>query len=242
MQKFFSIRSIIITLVLILILSAIPIGLYIYKFGIGLLGDMKKWADVGTFFGGVLGPAFTFFSTILLLITVYLTNQSLLRSQDSLKQSQDALQVQQNLAEKQSFDSLFFNQLQMLLEHIRAAKFKENNKFVNLDSRLSEKFKDLTQLGDNFDALIFLPYLSQANEAFDQLVILIEDHAPNHINKSMYRDTVRANLSVHFRFYIGQVWIQTHPNDPQHLILLRKYYGIIQRDELQQTGQFVTRF
>ena len=89
---------------------------------------------------------------------------------------------------------------------------------------------------------IFLPYLSQANEAFDQLVILIEDHAPNHINKSMYRDTVRANLSVHFRFYIGQVWIQTHPNDPQHLILLRKYYGIIQRDELQQTGQFVTRF
>ncbi|OOE64670.1 hypothetical protein [Salinivibrio kushneri] len=40
----------------------IPIYLYVSQFGIGLWDDHTKWAEMGSFFGGILGPIITVIS------------------------------------------------------------------------------------------------------------------------------------------------------------------------------------
>ena len=45
-----------------------PIFLYIHQFGFGLWTEHSKWAEMGSFFGGVLGPAITVISVGFLYI------------------------------------------------------------------------------------------------------------------------------------------------------------------------------
>ncbi|OOE83212.1 hypothetical protein BZG73_11975 [Salinivibrio siamensis] len=41
---------------------SIPVSLYMSQFGLGLWDDHTKWAEMGSFFGGVLGPVVTIIS------------------------------------------------------------------------------------------------------------------------------------------------------------------------------------
>lgn len=212
-----------------------PISLYIFKFGIGLWNDTSKWAELGSFFGGVLGPMLSFFSVILLLATVYLTDQSLNKSKESLEQ-------QVLSSTKQDFDSIFFNQLKMLLSHIRSAHFELEGNNTSVDTALAENFKKLVQQGTKLDSSVYLPHLSQAIESFDQLVVLLESHSPINIDKKTYRNIVKSNLGVHFRWFVGETWTQLHPDEIEHINFLAEHYGAIKLTTTAKNKIFDTKF
>lgn len=235
MKSIDRIGFVVICFILCVSMSLLPVVLYIYKFGIGLWDESSKWAELGTFFGGVLGPLLSFFSVILLLMTVYLTGKSLTKSQENFT-------LQLHSIKKQDFDSLFFNQLKMVIEHIRSAFLEVAGTSKNVDTLLASDFHRLIKSGDDFDPLVYLPYLSQATESFDQLVVLLEDYAPNEINKLMYRHIVKSNLSVHFRWFVGKVWENTHPEDIKHRDFLEKNYGVIKFSEIHKNNVFETKF
>ncbi|PAJ71753.1 hypothetical protein CJF42_24990 [Pseudoalteromonas sp. NBT06-2] len=45
-------------------------SIYYYQFGIGFWSDHTKWAELGSFFGGILGPIFAFFTLLYLAFQV----------------------------------------------------------------------------------------------------------------------------------------------------------------------------
>ncbi|MBU75613.1 MAG: hypothetical protein CMK63_01320 [Pseudoalteromonadaceae bacterium] len=49
-------------------LIATPIGLYIDKFGLGYWAEHQKWAELGTYIGGVVTPILTFITIAFLLL------------------------------------------------------------------------------------------------------------------------------------------------------------------------------
>jgi len=225
---------ILISILLLLILSAVPISIYIHKFGIGLWKNHQDWAHLGSFFGGVLSPVFTFISTILLICTVYYSNKTLMISQrlselqeNQIIESRNALSIQTDHAKSQRFDSLFFNQLTMVKSALDSSRFEINGKEVNAHNALAEDFAKLVKERKSFDVLSYQPYLNNALESYDQLVKLVEAHCPHESEKDLYRDLVHYNISVHFRWWIGKSWELTHPEQTDHREFLEKHYGII---------------
>lgn len=55
----------------------IPVGLYIDNFGIGYWSNHTHWAELGSFFGGILTPILTFISIILILLQLRTMNKGL---------------------------------------------------------------------------------------------------------------------------------------------------------------------
>lgn len=86
-----------------------PVFLYVHKFGFGLWEKNEDWAYLGSFFGGVLGPAFTLMSVVLLVLT--------------LKETQQANYAQLELAKKQYFDNYFFNSMTALTHSLENQKY-----------------------------------------------------------------------------------------------------------------------
>ncbi|MGY3687139.1 hypothetical protein ACXAAV_10745 [Vibrio coralliilyticus] len=62
-----NIRVILISAILCLL---IVISTYAYQFGFGFWSEHTKWAELGSFFGGTLGPIFAFFSLLYLAFQV----------------------------------------------------------------------------------------------------------------------------------------------------------------------------
>ncbi|WP_157577417.1 hypothetical protein [Shewanella waksmanii] len=54
-----------------------PIGLYIDNFGVGYWSNHTHWAELGSFFGGILTPILTFISIILILLQLRTMNKGL---------------------------------------------------------------------------------------------------------------------------------------------------------------------
>lgn len=93
----------------ILVLILLPVISYIYVFGFGFWSTSTQWAELGGFFGGVLGPILSFISILILWL--------------SLKQSANDSQSQVNALENQvkyialtSFDSTFYSALKLISE------------------------------------------------------------------------------------------------------------------------------
>ncbi|MGN5220498.1 hypothetical protein [Aeromonas veronii] len=203
-------------------------AIYIYAFGFGLWKDHTKWAEMGNFFGGILGPFFS-------LISVYILAQTLVSAQESVAISERTMKTQAEHAKVmleeqrtaltiQQFDLIFLSQLKVLMEIYQHAKLASNPD-IYVDAILTEKFDNNERV--NIDD--YLPILSPAINTFDYLVKYIEDFAPPSVGKNKYREMIIANTHVSFRWFIGKVWEKTHPSDKEHRQRLNDDYGIISR-------------
>lgn len=104
-----SVKSGMFWLSVILVIS-IPILLYIYNFGIGLWDTDQQWANLGSYFGGVLGPVLSFVSIILLWF-------SLVSTQSEGRESIRLLEKQVNLILRDNFDRNFYASVSLLVSH-----------------------------------------------------------------------------------------------------------------------------
>ncbi len=89
--------------------STIPPIFYLCQFGFGLWDKNEDWAHLGSFFGGVLGPAFTFMSVLLLV--------------ETLEETRKSNKKQLALVHKQHFDNLFFNSLTAIKMSLKSPKY-----------------------------------------------------------------------------------------------------------------------
>ncbi|EOG7766892.1 hypothetical protein ACLIOJ_004884, partial [Vibrio parahaemolyticus] len=81
-------------------------------FGFGLWSSHSRWGELGSFFGGVFGPIFSFISIVILSLTLVLTKKSVANSeiaiQAQLEQSRLMLSEQRNFFVIQQFETDFF--------------------------------------------------------------------------------------------------------------------------------------
>ncbi|WP_373960537.1 hypothetical protein [Vibrio gigantis] len=85
------------TIAVITILSTISI--YVYQFGLGLWSEHSKWAEFGSFMGGVLGPILAFFSLLYLAIQLEMQwkENKEARIQAELKHREDYIALNMSL-------------------------------------------------------------------------------------------------------------------------------------------------
>lgn len=93
--------------VVIFVLILLPVISYIYVFGLGFWSTSTEWAELGGFFGGVLGPILSFISILILWLSF---KQS---ANDSLSQV-NALENQVKYIALTSFDSTFYSALKLI--------------------------------------------------------------------------------------------------------------------------------
>lgn len=224
----------VLTGVAMFLLVLIPVFLYGYHFGLGLWNTSSEWADLGSFFGGVLSPILTFFSTLLLLLTIYFTHKTLKVSQEAaitqvkqleLTEISSASQIKNSQSVR--FDSIFFNQLSMVHQALNSATYEKGNVETKAHESLLSDFQNYVTNKKNFDVASYQAPLSQAIESFDQLVKMVESFAPQE-DKNLYRDLVKYNISIHFRWWVGQSWKNVHPDKISHRKLLAEKYGAVE--------------
>lgn len=125
--------------------------LYIDNFGIGFASTIGDWGSVGDFFGGVLNPTFALLSLILITYTLMqnkkaleqsekavqqgteaieqneralrVSNEELKLTRDELANSSEALKEQASLLAVQSFETTFFNMLELHNKNLNRIKF-----------------------------------------------------------------------------------------------------------------------
>ena len=150
------------------VVCAIPVVLYFYEFGLGLWEKNEDWAYLGSFFGGVLGPAFTLMSVVLLVFT--------------LKETQQANHSQLELAKKQYFDNYFFNSLTAMKLSLDSPKYGRelragevyNNFFSEAGVWVVENFIVHKNTDFNEDAWeTAKAYIRQHNGIFESEVALL---------------------------------------------------------------------
>ncbi len=70
---------------LFVVLILLPVALYIYQFGIGVWQEHTKWAEMGSFFGGTLGPIITVISVTFLYVQLQAHQKQQQQALDTLK-------------------------------------------------------------------------------------------------------------------------------------------------------------
>lgn len=114
-------------------------GVYSYSFGIGLWEEHQKWAEMGSFFGGVLGPILAFCSLLYLAYQVEMQ-----RKQHEIT----TLNLEKN--NKEAYLALCLNQLVGNLEKVDETLQQPLGELLvtmTKDKRLLEELKDLIKLG-----------------------------------------------------------------------------------------------
>ena len=159
------------------IAALIAIGTFISHFGLGFASNIGNWGAVGDFFGGVLNPTFALLSLILIAYTLMqnkkaleqsekaieqgtkaieqnekalqVSNKELELTRNELKNSATALEEQAKLLAVQSFETTFFNMLEL---HNNILKSIEHN--PNKSWRLFHKeFNPVTRVyTENLDS------------------------------------------------------------------------------------------
>ncbi len=139
------------------------IGFYWYKFcafkDCYVRVDIEKWGQTGDFFGGVLNPFFTLVGLFFVIVTIQQNQQALKQneielqlSREELKKSSDALQSQVITAEKQRFETTFFQLLTLFNGIVRDLKINNDiegricvvNLYVDLQKLLrNNKARDI---------------------------------------------------------------------------------------------------
>lgn len=142
------------------------IGFFISHFGLGFASNIANWGAVGDFFGGVLNPTFALLSLVLIAYTLMQNKKALEQSEiaiqqgtKAIKQNEEALQVsneelrltrnelansskaleeQANLLAVQSFETTFFNMLELHNKNLNRIKLSEG--------KLKQKINDIYKL------------------------------------------------------------------------------------------------
>ncbi|TDR31365.1 putative phage abortive infection protein [Hydromonas duriensis] len=107
-------------LMLVLLGLAVVAATFLVRWYVGSIGneflesltknleERSDFGTVGDFFGGLLGPTFSFLGLIMLLVTLWQNQVELRMTRDELSGSKEALQAQANAADKQRFENTFF--------------------------------------------------------------------------------------------------------------------------------------
>ena len=114
-----------------ILLISTPIVLYIYKFGFGLWNDHSKWAELGSYFGGILGPILSFVSILILWFSL---KQSISGNQSQV----DALEKQVKCIALTSFDSTFYAALKLIHEQANKEPSVKTTGFEATGEKLSQ--------------------------------------------------------------------------------------------------------
>lgn len=111
--------------------SCITFAFYLDKFGFGYFEKASDWGAVGDFFGGILNPAFTFLSIVLLAYTLHQNKKALKQSQEALDINNDELRISSKAltssAESQHAQNIgntFFNLLEQHNNIVNALKME----------------------------------------------------------------------------------------------------------------------
>lgn len=191
------------------LVSAAPVVFYFSKFGLGLWEKNEDWAYLGSFFGGVLGPAFTLMSVVLLIMT--------------LKETQSANKAQLELAHKQYFDNQFFNSITAVKLSLESPKYGRelrvgefyDNFFTEADLWVVNNFKVHGHTDLNEDAWeTAKDYIRKHPHIFDSevallnpLLLKIKDMPPN--KQDEYLNFIIGIIDNKKRFWLevyGLVW------------------------------------
>ncbi|KZY60974.1 hypothetical protein A3733_24330 [Pseudoalteromonas shioyasakiensis] len=141
------------------------LGLYAYKFGFGFASKISDWGSVGDFFGGVLNPTFALLSLILIAYTLMqnkkaleqsekaiqqgteaidqneralqVSNQELALTRNELANSATALEEQAKLLAVQSFETTFFNMLQLHSRLLDNFNYNVRNSYDQICEKLN---------------------------------------------------------------------------------------------------------
>lgn len=136
------------------IAALIAICTFIYHFKLGFASDIGNWGAVGDFFGGVLNPTFGLLSLILIAYTLIQNKTALEQSEKAIEQgtkaieqneralrvsneelaltrielanSSKALEEQASLLAVQSFETTFFNMLELHNKNLNRIKLSSS--------------------------------------------------------------------------------------------------------------------
>ena len=145
--------------------ALIAIGVFTSHFGLGFASNIGNWGAVGDFFGGVLNPTFALLSLILIAYTLMqnkkaleqseiaiqqgtkaikqneealqVSNEELRLTRDELANSSKALEEQANLLAVQSFETTFFNMLELHNKNLNRIKLSTSE----INQTICDKFK-----------------------------------------------------------------------------------------------------
>lgn len=133
-----------------LLLIAIPIGLYFYKFGFDQLSNEQSvWGTFGDFIGGTVGTVFSLLATVLSLISIYITLKiaEILQNSDQNKREDDIkfLHLQHMpvahvgvIQGHESFEVIINNFGLGPLTNLKWHLIKNNNTYYSMDHFIEE--------------------------------------------------------------------------------------------------------
>ncbi|MCF7498888.1 putative phage abortive infection protein [Pseudoalteromonas sp. L1] len=212
-------RMIIIIFCLAAVAAVTALGLYAIKFGFGFASTIGDWGSVGDFFGGVLNPTFALLSLILIAYTLMQNKKALEQSEQAIKQgteaieqnekalrvsneelkltrdelanSSEALKEQANLLAVQSFETTFFNMLELhnkLLKNIDYdinESYHEISSIIGINGFTDYGRRDLNQKGTNALNRILnsISSVQQRNQQYESLIISVFDAFYTYKNK-----------------------------------------------------------
>ncbi|WP_162094797.1 hypothetical protein [Pseudomonas chlororaphis] len=113
----------------ILIVLAVAIFAYRYKFGGDLSGNSSDWSNFGSYIGGVFGPLISFVTLLAVLRTVYLQRELLdtqrdefqsmqVLQRDTFLSQQEQLRLAAEAAEKDQYNRTLDHLLSMVDRHV----------------------------------------------------------------------------------------------------------------------------
>lgn len=87
-------KKIIISILILALISILASAWFYYdRFDLGYWENASDWGAMGSFFGGVLGPAFTFLTMLLLAYTLFQNKKALEQSQKALEFNNQELEI-----------------------------------------------------------------------------------------------------------------------------------------------------
>ncbi|MCK8124659.1 putative phage abortive infection protein [Pseudoalteromonas sp. 2CM39R] len=144
-------RMILLIFCLAVVIGITAILFYVDNFGFGYAQTIGDWGAVGDFFGGVLNPTFALLSLILIAYTLMqnkkaleqsekalqVSNQELALTRNELANSATALEEQAKLLAVQSFETTFFNMLELHSRLLDNFSYDYSGSYVRIKEELN---------------------------------------------------------------------------------------------------------
>lgn len=209
-----------------------------------------KLGEFGDFYGGVLNPILTFLMFIGLLITIVMQKNELTLTRDEYKRTSDALSDQAKTAQKQSFESTFFNLLQNHNNITNSLVF-DDRIICSIINRNNESttgrmvfYSILRWMSDDDDS-DFLEYYTNFNQTENhivghyfrnlyQILKFIDSSNLDDEDKISYSRIIRAQLSADelALLYFNCI---CHKVDQGHFLDYVKRYSFLEHLRLEKT-------
>lgn len=241
-----TLRTLNLTLSIIITIATISIITYFYKFNGALAEKQETWGQFGDFIGGTLNPLIALAALIALIKTIKLQAEELSNSSEQLKKTAAAMELQNKATSKQIFESSFFNLTKIFNEISRDLKF--NNKsgkdcikelyetlsarhLVNLQRGVHAiPTEDAIKLEYNLFHSDYGHVTGHYFRTLYNIIKLIDKSSLDEESKKFYAELLRAQLSRYELLLILYNCISVYGN--QKLLPLIKKYNLLKHLEV----------